>query len=108
MLTGLDWNDVTQRVGGRVEEQHANLQGRLTLEDLAQKMHHNPRRIFKLPEQPDTYIEVNLDEKWTIPEAMSYSKSRSENWKYIYFVLEIKSPTAYLNTLGWCWAKVIS
>ena len=50
-------------------------QGRLTLEDLAQKMHHNPRRIFKLPEQPDTYIEVNLDEKWTIPEAMPFSKS---------------------------------
>ena len=39
-------------------------------------MHHNPRRIFRLPEQPDTYIEVNLDEKWTIPEAMAYSKSR--------------------------------
>ena len=52
--------------------------GRLTLDDLAQKMHHNPRRIFKLPEQPDTYIEVNLDEKWTIPEAMPFSKSRED------------------------------
>ena len=56
--------------------------GRLTLDDLAQKMHHNPRRIFKLPEQPDTYIEVNLDEKWTIPEAMPFSKSREviQHW----------------------------
>ena len=25
---------------------------------------------------PDTYIEVNLDEKWTIPEAMPFSKSK--------------------------------
>ena len=32
--------------------------GLLTLEDLEDKMYHNPRRIFNLPEQPDTYIEV--------------------------------------------------
>ena len=31
-------------------------EGRLTLEELTAKMHHNPRRIFNLPEQPNTYI----------------------------------------------------
>lgn len=41
--------------------------GRLTLEDLKMKMHVNPRKIFKLPPQEDTYIEVNLDEEWTLP-----------------------------------------
>ncbi|CAB4068203.1 CAD [Lepeophtheirus salmonis] len=43
-------------------------EGKLTLKDLELKMHHNPRKIFKLPEQPNTYIEVNLDEKWEIPQ----------------------------------------
>jgi len=51
-------------------------QGRLTLDDLIAKMHTNPRRIFNLPEQPDTWIEVDLNAKWTLPRHMSYSKSR--------------------------------
>jgi carbamoyl-phosphate synthase/aspartate carbamoyltransferase/dihydroorotase len=34
--------------------------GRLTLEQLVERMHTNPRRIFNLPEQPDTWIEVDL------------------------------------------------
>jgi len=50
-------------------------QGRLTLEDLVSKMHTNPRRIFNLPEQPETWIEVDLSEKWTIPRQMTYTKS---------------------------------
>ena len=47
-------------------------EGRLTLEQLEDKMCHNPRRIFNLPEQPDTYIEVNMDEEWTIPDAPAF------------------------------------
>nr|XP_040572365.1 CAD protein-like [Lepeophtheirus salmonis] len=50
-------------------------EGKLTLKDLELKMHHNPRKIFKLPEQPNTYIEVNLDEKWEIPQKTEYCKS---------------------------------
>eukprot|EP01052_Picozoa_sp_SAG31_P014554 SAG31_NODE_908_length_11081_cov_76.367146_3_plen_2133_part_00 len=49
--------------------------GRLTMEQLIEKMHTNPRKIFRLPEQPETYIEVDLDEKWTIPDTMKHSKS---------------------------------
>lgn len=44
--------------------------GRLTLDDLIDKMHHAPRRIFSLPEQPDTWIEVDTDAKWVVPEQM--------------------------------------
>lgn len=33
-------------------------EGRLTLDDLLQRLHHNPRRIFHLPPQEDTYVEV--------------------------------------------------
>ena len=51
-------------------------EGRLTLQQLEEKMCHNPRRIFNLPEQPDTYIEVNMDEEWTIPDTTAFSKAR--------------------------------
>lgn len=47
-------------------------EGRLTLDDLRLRMHDNQRRIFNLPEQEDTYIEVNLDERWTIPDAPTF------------------------------------
>lgn len=51
-------------------------EGRLTIEDIVNKFHKNPRKIFNLPEQANTYVEVYLDDEWVIPEAMSYSKSR--------------------------------
>jgi carbamoyl-phosphate synthase/aspartate carbamoyltransferase/dihydroorotase len=39
---------------------------RLTLEDCLQRMVDNPRRIFHLPEQLETLIEVDLESRWTI------------------------------------------
>ena len=35
-------------------------QERLTLDRLLELMHHNPRRIFNLPEQPDTHVEIDM------------------------------------------------
>jgi carbamoyl-phosphate synthase/aspartate carbamoyltransferase/dihydroorotase len=46
------------------------------LQDLIDKFHRNPRKIFNLPEQPHTYVEVDMEEQWVVPEAMPYSKSR--------------------------------
>lgn len=40
--------------------------GRLTLDDLVRRMYDNPRRIFSLPEQPETWIEVDPDARWEI------------------------------------------
>ena len=51
-------------------------EGRLTIDDIVLRLYTNPRRIFSLPEQQDTYIEVDMDEKWTIPEAMPFTKSK--------------------------------
>lgn len=48
--------------------------GRLTLDDIRAKLYDNPRRIFNLPEQPHTFVEVDIDEEWVIPEAMPFSK----------------------------------
>ncbi|RWS28617.1 carbamoyl-phosphate synthase large chain-like protein, partial [Leptotrombidium deliense] len=49
--------------------------GRLTLDELIQKLYVNPKKIFNLPDQPDTYIEVDMDEIWTIPDSTLYSKA---------------------------------
>lgn len=37
------------------------------MEDIINKFHKNPRKIFNLPEQPNTYVEVDMDEEWVIP-----------------------------------------
>ena len=45
-------------------------------QDIVLRLHTNPIKIFGLQEQPDTFVEVDLDEKWTIPTAMKYTKSK--------------------------------
>lgn len=47
---------------------------RLTFDDLIQKSVINPRRIFNLPEQPETWIEVDEDSKYEIRAAEQRSK----------------------------------
>lgn len=41
-------------------------ENRLTLDDVIERCVTAPRRIYGLPEQPDTYIEVDVDEQYTI------------------------------------------
>lgn len=33
-------------------------EGKISLEDVMNKLYHNPKKIFNLPEQPNTYVEV--------------------------------------------------
>lgn len=49
---------------------------KITIEDIREKYHDNVCKIFNIPmEDPDeTYIEINLDKEWIIPERMRYSK----------------------------------
>ncbi len=59
-------------------------EGRLTLEDLVQKLHHNPRRIFNLPEQPETWIEVDEEALWEIRGHEQFTRcawTPFEGWK---------------------------
>ena len=39
---------------------------RLTMDDIVQRSVINPRRIFNIPEQPETYVEVDEDSKYEI------------------------------------------
>ncbi|KAJ3606414.1 hypothetical protein NHX12_025935, partial [Muraenolepis orangiensis] len=50
--------------------------GRLTLDDIIRRLHDNPRRIFSLPAQDNTYVEVDLEQEWVIPKAMQFTKSK--------------------------------
>ena len=47
---------------------------RLTIEDLVSRMVTNPRRIFQLPKQPETYIEIDPDETWQIRASQTYTR----------------------------------
>ena len=43
--------------------------GRLTLDDLIARMHTNPRRIFGLPEQRETFVEIDPEASWEVRAA---------------------------------------
>ncbi len=47
---------------------------RLSLEDVISRMTTNPRRIFNLPEQPATWIEVDEDRDWQISAAQQFTR----------------------------------
>jgi len=41
-------------------------EGRLTLDDLLLRMHTNPRRIYSLPDQPETFVEFDGEAEWEV------------------------------------------
>lgn len=49
-------------------------EGRLTVDDLIARMATNPRRIFGLPEQPETWIEVDADAGYEIRAAETHTR----------------------------------
>ncbi len=48
--------------------------GKMTVDDLVERMYTNPKRIFKLADQKDTWIEVDPNEEFTIRAEDQYSK----------------------------------
>ncbi|OQR72659.1 CAD protein-like [Tropilaelaps mercedesae] len=51
-------------------------QRKITLDEVIAKMYTNPKQIFNLPEQHDTYTEVDLDKEWIIPDTLPHSKAK--------------------------------
>ena len=49
-------------------------EGRLTMEDLIQRMVIKPRQIFRIPEQPETWVEVEPEEKWEVRAANMFTR----------------------------------
>lgn len=52
----------------------ASHDGRLRQEDIIERCHENPRRIFGLPEQPETYVEFDPDQEWIVRAAELQSR----------------------------------
>ena len=44
-------------------------ESRLTIPDLIARMHTNPKKIFNLPEQPETWVEVDENAEYEISPA---------------------------------------
>ena len=58
--------------------------GRLSLDRLVEALAIAPRRIFRLPEAPDDWVEVDLDTPWTIRSCEFASMGRAtpfEGWE---------------------------
>jgi len=59
-------------------------EGRLTVEDLVLRMFINPRKIFNLPDQPETWIDVDVEETWEIQASNLVTRcawTPFEGWK---------------------------
>ena len=56
----------------------------LKIEDIIAKMYTNPRKIFSLPEQPETWIEVDENAEYEIKAANQFTRcgwTPFEGWK---------------------------
>jgi carbamoyl-phosphate synthase/aspartate carbamoyltransferase/dihydroorotase len=49
-------------------------EGRLTLDDLIIRSHTNPRHIFGLPEQHETFVEIDLDAVWEVHSSQMHTR----------------------------------
>jgi carbamoyl-phosphate synthase/aspartate carbamoyltransferase/dihydroorotase len=47
---------------------------RLSFDDIVERMYTNPRKIFNLPDQPDTWIEIDQNEEWEIEAKNLYTR----------------------------------
>ncbi len=58
--------------------------GRLTLDDLIQKMYTHPKKIFNLPDQPETWVEVDEKARYEIKAENQFTRcgwTPFEGWK---------------------------
>ena len=58
--------------------------GRLTINQLLEKLHTNPKRIFNLPEQPETWVEVDESATYEIKASDQFTRcgwTPFEGWK---------------------------
>ncbi|CEF65096.1 CAD protein [Strongyloides ratti] len=52
-------------------------EGKLTFDQLIEKLSTNPKKIFNIIDDETTYVEVDLNEEWEVPKNGGYSKA---NW----------------------------
>jgi carbamoyl-phosphate synthase/aspartate carbamoyltransferase/dihydroorotase len=77
-------------------------EGLLSMEQLIDRAVNNPRRIFQLPEQVDTWIEVDVDHEWTVCGSDMQTRAKwtpFEGWKLTGRVVRVmlRGTEAYHN-----------
>ncbi|CAG7719819.1 unnamed protein product [Allacma fusca] len=50
--------------------------GRLTLDDVVNRLYYNPKKIFNLPDQPNTYVEIDMETEWKVVEDNLFTKCK--------------------------------
>lgn len=75
-------------------------QGRLTIDDITSRLHDNPKHIFNVPAQSETFVEVDLASTYEISAANQQTRcgwTPFEGWKVTGRVvaLNIRGTTAY-------------
>jgi carbamoyl-phosphate synthase/aspartate carbamoyltransferase/dihydroorotase len=58
--------------------------GRLTMDDIITRMYMNPKKIFSLPDQPETWIEVDEDTEYEVRASEQFTRcgwTPFEGWK---------------------------
>jgi len=58
--------------------------GRLSVDDLIQKMYVNPKKLFRIPDQPETWIEVDENAEYEIRASEQFTRcgwTPFEGWK---------------------------
>ena len=66
--------------------------GRLSIDDVGQRLHDNPRRIFGLPAQPETYTELDPGAQYEIRASDQYTRcgwTPFESWKVMGRVVRV-------------------
>lgn len=59
-------------------------EGKLSLDDVVTRLYTNPKRIFDIPDQFDTWIEVDMEAAWQISASQMYTRcgwTPFEGWK---------------------------
>jgi len=59
-------------------------EGRFSINHIIEKMYTNPRKIFNLPEQPETWVEVDEDAQYEIKASEQFTRcgwTPFDGWK---------------------------
>ena len=71
--------------------------GRLTLDDIIQRLHDNPIRIFDLHEQQDSSVEVELDRRFRVPSGHVWSAFAGKTLTGVVRRVIFNGQTVYLD-----------
>lgn len=71
--------------------------GRLTLDDITTRLADNPRAIFDLPEQANTYVEVEIDRMTPMPKRNHWSPLESQTLAGSVHRVVLRGNTVFLD-----------